>query len=79
VKVADDSARERKCVLVRLSVVVGDTGAACVHVGAAELFGRDVLSRGGFHERRAADEDRPGAAHDDRLVAHRRHVRAAGG
>ena len=59
--------------------MVGDARAAGVDVGAAELLRRHVLPGRRFHERRAADEDRPGAADDDRLVAHRRHVRAAGG
>ena len=59
--------------------MVGDAGAARVDVGAAELLRRHVLPGRGFHERRAADEDRPGPAHDHRLVAHRRDVRAAGG
>ena len=50
-----------------------------MHVGAAELLGGDVLAGRRLHERRPADEDRAGAAHDDRLVAHRGHVGAAGG
>ena len=60
-------------------VVVGDAGLARVDVGAAELLGGDVLARGGLHERWPADEDRARALDDDRLVAHRRHVRAARG
>ena len=60
-------------------VVVGDAGLPRVHVGTAELLGGDVLPGCRLHERRAADEDRAGAAHDDRLVRHRRHVGAAGG
>ena len=59
--------------------MVGDAGAARVHVGAAELLGGHVLAGRRLHERRAADEDRPGALDDHRLVAHRRHVGAAGG
>ena len=58
--------------------MVGDAGAARVHVGAAELLGAHVLPGRGLHERRAADEDRPRAVHDHGLVAHRRHVGAAG-
>ena len=46
-------------------------------LGATELLGRHVLAGGGLHQRRAAEEDRAGAADDDGLVAHRRHVRAA--
>ena len=59
--------------------MVGDAGAARVDVGAAELLGGHLLAGGRLHERRAADEDRAGAADDDRLVRHRRHVGAAGG
>ena len=59
--------------------MVGDARAAGVHVGAAELLGGDLLARGRLHERRPADEDRAGAAHDDRLVRHRGHVGAARG
>ena len=47
-------------------------------VGAAQLLGRHVLAGRGLHERRAAEEDRASALDDDRLVAHRRDVRAAG-
>ena len=59
--------------------MVGHARAARVDVGAAELLGRHLLAGRRLHERRAADEDRPGAADDDRLVRHRRHVGAAGG
>ena len=44
---------------------------------AAQLLGGDDLAGGRLHQRRPAQEDRPLAAHDDRLVAHRRDVRAA--
>ncbi len=59
--------------------MVGDAGVPRVDVGAAELLGRHVLAGRRLHERRAADEDRPRAAHDHGLVRHRRHVGAAGG
>ena len=65
--------------LVVERLVVGDAGAAGVDLGAAELLGRHVLAGRGLHQRRAAEEDRAGALDDDRLVAHRRHVGAAGG
>src|SRR5581483_5585328 len=44
-----------------------------------ELLGAHVLARRRLHERGAADEDRPRAAHDDRLVRHGGDVRAPGG
>ncbi len=59
--------------------MVGDAGVPRVDVGAAELLGRHVLPGRRLHERRAADEDRPRAAHDHGLVRHRGHVRTAGG
>ena len=62
IEVADDLARDRERVLVRGRVVVGDARAPRVDVRAAELLRGDVLSRRGLHERRAADEDRPGPA-----------------
>ncbi len=65
--------------LVRDRVVVGDARLPRVDVRAAQLLGRDLLARRRLHERRAADEDRARALDDDRLVAHRRDVRAAGG
>lgn len=48
-------------------------------LAAAELLGRDHLTGGGLHQRRAAEEDGALVADDDGLVAHRRHVRPAGG
>ena len=48
-------------------------------VGSAQLLVRDLLARGRLDERRAADEDRPLAADDDRLVAHRRDIGPARG
>ena len=50
-----------------------------MHVGAAERFGVDDFAGRRLHQRRAAEEDRALLAHDDRFVAHRRHVRAARG
>ena len=58
-------------------VVVGDSGQSGVDVGAAKFLGGDFLTGRGLHERRAAEENRPGALDDDRLVRHRGHVRAA--
>ena len=78
-EMADDLAGERERVLVGDGEVVGDAGAPRVERRAAELLGGHVLAGGGLHERRAADEDRAGSLDDDRLVAHRRDVGAAGG
>ncbi len=64
--------------LVVERLVVRDARAPSVDLGATQLLGRDVLAGRGLHERRPAQEDRAGPLHDDGLVAHRRHVRAAG-
>ena len=78
-EVADDRPAERDRVLVVERLVVGDAGAAGMDLRAAEVLRRDLLAGRGLHQRRAAEEDRAGALHDHGLVAHRRHVRAAGG
>ena len=48
-----------------------------VHVAAAQFLGADFLAGGRAHQRRPAKENRALLAHDDVLVAHRRHVGAA--
>ena len=63
---------------VVLGEIVGHARETRVHVGAAQLLGRHLFAGRRLHERRAAEEDRAGALHDDRLVRHRRHVGAAG-
>src|SRR5438309_163924 len=50
-----------------------------MHVCASELLRRYVLPGRSLHEWRPADEDRPGAADDDRFVAHRWDVCASCG
>ncbi len=65
-------------VVVVVGHVVGHAGEPGVDVGAAQFLGRDLLAGGGLHERRAAQEDRPRAADDDRFIRHGRHVGAAG-
>ena len=59
--------------------MVGDAGGLRVQVAAAEFLGGHDLAGRGLHQRRAAEEDRALVAHDDRFVAHRRHVGAARG
>ena len=46
-------------------------------VGAAQVLGAHDLADRGLHQRRAGQEDRALLAHDDGLVAHRRHIGAA--
>ena len=75
---AHDLAGDRQRMAVVVGEVVGDAGGARVHVAAAQVLGGHDLAGGGLHQRRAAQEDGPLVLHDDRLVAHRRHVGAAG-
>ena len=77
--IGNDAPRDRQRVFVAGREVVGHSRPARVDVGAAELLGRHHLAGRRLHEGRAADEDRAGALDDHRLVAHRRHVRAARG
>ena len=63
---------------VVLRQVVGHARQARVHVAAAQVFGRHHLAGGRLHQRRAAQENRALVLDDDGLVAHRRHVGAAG-
>jgi hypothetical protein len=74
----DDRAHRAQGVGVVGGEVVDDAGGAGVQLAAAELLGGDVLPGRGFDQRRAAEEDRPLFAHDHGLVAHRRHIGAAG-
>ena len=79
VEVADQVARDLQRMAVVLGEVVGHAGNAGVHVGAAQRFGIDHFAGRGLHQRRTAEEDRALFLDDDALVAHRRHVGAAGG
>jgi hypothetical protein len=58
--------------------MIDDTGNARMDIGAAEVFGRDDFTGRRLDQRRAAEKDRALILDDDRLVAHRRHVGAAG-
>ncbi len=78
VEAGDDVARDRQRMGVVLGEVVGHAGDGRMDVGAAQLLGIDHFARGGLHQRRAAQENRALLAHDDGLVAHRRHIGAAG-
>ena len=71
--------RERQRVAVVLGVIIGDAGFSRVHVGAAEILGRDHFAGRGLHQRRAAEKNGALVAHDDGLVRHRRHIGAARG
>ena len=69
VQILDDAPRDGQRVGVVLGQMIDDAGNARMHVSAAEVFGRDDFTRGGFHQRRAAEKDRALILDDDRLVA----------
>ena len=77
VEIGDDAAGERQRMMVIGRVVVGNTRPARVHVGAAQLLGRNLFPGRGAHQGRAAEKDRSLVAHDDGLVRHGRHIGAA--
>jgi hypothetical protein len=66
-------------VRIVLGQVIDDARESGVHLATAQFFGADHLAGGGLHEWRPAEKNRALVAHDDRLVAHRGHVRAACG
>ncbi len=73
------TARECQRMGVILGIVIGDSGAAAVHVCAAECFRIDFLAGCGAHQRRAAEKHATLIAHDDGVIGHGRDVRPAGG
>ena len=77
VQLGDDAPRDAERVRVVVGEVIGDAREPRVHVAAAQLLGADHFAGRGFDQRRPAEENRALVAHDDRFVAHRRHVRAA--
>lgn len=79
VKVGHAAPGDRQGVFVVVGIVVGHAAGAAMHIGAAEVFGADHLTGGGFYQRRAGEEDRCLLAHHDRFVGHGRHIRTASG
>ena len=73
----DRAARERERVRVAFRVVVGDPGAAAMHVRAAERLGVHLLAGRRAYQRRPAEEYAALVAHDDGVIGHRGHVSAA--
>ena len=73
------SRRIRNASSVVVREVVDNAGGTGMHRAATEVLGGDDLARRGLHQRRPGEEDRALVADDDRLVAHRRDVGAAGG
>ena len=78
-EIADDLPRDLQRMRVILSAMIGNARPAAVNVGAAELLGGHNFARRGFDERRTRQEYRAFVAHDNRFIAHRRNIGAAGG
>ncbi len=74
---------DRASDLDRVRVVVGEVirhpRDAGVHVSAAEVLGAHFFAGRGLHQRWAGEKNGALLLDDHRLVAHRRHVGAAGG
>ena len=64
---------------VILGQVIGHAGKARVQIAAAQILGRDHLTSGRTHQRRAGEKDGALFAHDDGHVGHGGHIGAAGG
>ena len=75
---AKDVSHDAQRIGVVLRIMIGHSGDPAMHVGSAKLFRRDFLSCSGFDQRRPAQKDRTLVANDNRLVAHGRHIGAAG-
>ena len=78
-EMADNVAQNLESVLVVFRKMIRDPRYLGVDARAAEILGRDVFTRRGFHERRAREKDGASAVDDDRLIAHRGNVGAPGG
>ena len=76
---ADDLPDDLQRVGVVVGEVVGHPADPAVQVAAAQFLCGDHLAGRGLHQRRTAQEDRALVADDHALVAHGRHVGAAGG
>ena len=79
VEAADDAAADAQGVDLVDGVVVGEAADPGVHVGAAEALVVAVLAGGHLDERRAAEEHLRALLDHHDVVAHARHVGAAGG
>ena len=77
-QVGDGAAHDRQRLGVVGREVVSHAGDHRVHVRATQLLRRHLLARRRLHQRRPGEEDRPRSFDDHRLIAHRRHVGAAG-
>ena len=77
-EIRDQFARQAERVGVVLGEMIRDARASAMHIGAAQFLGRDDFPGRRGDEWRAAKKNCPLPAHNDRLVAHRRNIGAAG-
>src|SRR3989344_2364976 len=59
--------------------MVGHAAGFTVHIGAAEVFGADHFTGGGFYQWWAGEEDGGLVAHHDGFIRHGRHIGATSG
>ena len=75
----DDLTHDLESVRIIHREMIGDTTELGVKVRAAELFGGNVFTGGGPHQRWTCEENSSRLVDDDRLIAHRRDIGPAGG
>ncbi len=78
IEMGDDRPRQAQRMTVILGIVIGDTRAAGMDLGAAQFLRRHDLARRRFHQGWPAEKDGALPLDDDRLVGHGRHIGAAG-
>ena len=61
---------------VVIGQMIGHARQAGVHIAAAQVFGGDHFTCGGFHQGRASEEDGALVLDDDGFVAHGGHIGA---
>ncbi len=72
----DDVAADGDTLVFVVGRIIDRARLLRVQIAAADFVSGHDLTRGGFHERRTAQEHAAGAARDDAVVAHARDVRA---
>ncbi len=75
----DDAPAQRQRMGVVAGGVIDDARLPRVNIRPAEFLGTHLLAGRRLHQRRPAEKNGALAAHDDRLVRHRRHIGSARG
>ncbi len=79
IQVGNDPAGKVQGMGIVVRIVIGHTRHPRMDVGATQFFRADDLAGGGFHQRRAGQENRALVPDDDRFVSHGGHIGSAGG